>query len=51
MTENVSVLMGLVGVYADLLGNQENWLKSKLSQHENGWHYSALFLLGFFFSV
>ena len=34
--------MGLVEAYTDLPRNQ-NWLKSKLSQPDNGWHYSVFF--------
>lgn len=45
MTLAISVLLGLVGAYTDFLGNQQSWLKSKLSQPENGWYYSVLFLL------
>lgn len=43
MTAVASVLMGLGGTYTDLLGNQQNWLESKLSQPEDGWHYSCFF--------
>lgn len=43
MTEVVSVFMGLVRAYTDLLGNQQNWLESKLSQPEDSWHYSVYF--------
>lgn len=34
--------MGLVEAYTDLPRNQ-HWLKSKLSQPDNGWHYSVFF--------
>lgn len=36
-----SVLMGLVGLYTDPLGNQHCGLKSKLSQPMSSWHGSV----------
>lgn len=40
-----SVLVGLVGLYTDPLGNQQSCLKSKLSQTVSSWHYSVFFSL------
>lgn len=56
MTQAFSVLMGLVEAYTDLPRDQ-NWLKSKLSQPDNGWHYSVFFFsfsnipMGIFFGT